>query len=71
MLCEFAASPHLGYHRGPSLLLIKRWKRKKKSGTLTLSPWEAAEGRLAFQLTAASDHKSSETHGSVAAGAMA
>lgn len=52
-------------------MLIKRWKRKKKPGTLTLSPWEAAEGHLAFQLTAASDHKSSETHGSVAAGAMA
>lgn len=51
-------------------MLIKRWKREK-SRTPTLSPWEAGAGCLAFQLTAVSDHKSSETHRSVAAGAMA
>ena len=70
MLFKFAASPHLECHRGPSQLLIKRWKRKK-SRTPTLSPWEVGAGCLAFQLTAVSDHKSSETHCSVVAGAMA
>ena len=52
-------------------LVDQKMEKKKKPGTLTLSSWEAAEGCLAFQLTAASDLKSSETHGSVAAGVMA
>ena len=60
------ASP--GVPQGPSQLLIKRWKRKKKTGTPTLSPWEAGAGCLAFQLTVVSDHKSSETRCSLAAG---
>ena len=67
MLCEFAASPHLGA-TGAKSIVDQKMEKKKKTGTPTLSPWEAGAGCLAFQLTAVSDHKSSETRCSLAAG---
>lgn len=60
------ASP--GVPQGAKSIVDQKMEKKKKTETPTVSPWEAGAGCLAFQLTALSDHKSSETHCSLAAG---